>query len=155
VISSRAKLSHRNYYYISHRCQGFLASYTILCILHDLFLTLSYFRLCLGSLFLTFTAIPLLRNPDIFARVLICTAKRISFILLFILGYMGMVHSRFLVVFFLFQGHFIVFICCLLVPLFWDIVLCFCMALRSKRTGETVDDTSGTEHARYFGIYRV
>jgi hypothetical protein len=63
-----------------------------------------------------------------------------------------------LIVFFffsLFQGHFIVFICCLLVPLLWDIVLCFCMALRSKRTGETVDDTSGTEHARYFGIYHV
>ncbi|KAH7265231.1 uncharacterized protein BKA55DRAFT_242384 [Fusarium redolens] len=43
----------------------------------------------------------------------------------------------------------------LFVSAFRGLLTCFCMALRTKRTGETADDMSSTEHARYLSIYHV
>lgn len=82
-----------------------------------------------------------------------CTANRILFSVLFILGYRGhsasMVSSNILFCL-LWEDEAFLF-----VSAFWGLLAYFCMALITKRTGETADDMSSTEHARYLSIYHV
>jgi hypothetical protein len=71
---------------------------------------------------------------------------------MFNLGYTGHGTTKGLIVFFFFVGSWgnfslvlSLFYFITSLPLFWDrLALCFCMALRTKRTGETVDDMSST-----------